>query len=481
MGNGMKRELGDFQTPVALVAEVLQCLGFRGDRWSRVLEPTCGKGNFISGLLDLDCPPQDIQAIEMNLGYVRQAQAIVPPAATRIIIHHARLFDVNLQTLPWSTAGSLLVVGNPPWVTNAELGSLNSDNLPTKSNFKQLRGLDALTGCANFDLAESIWLKLIRELQAARPTIALLCKTSVARNVLQLAAKDKLPISNASIRLINTQRWFRAAVAACLFTLEVGREASCYDAAVYPDLLAEEPETTIGIMNGEVLPNIHHYRAMDCQTDNKGLIWRQGLKHDAAAVMELRPVTEAVFQNKLGETVAPEAPYLYPLLKGSDVFHGRPPTRSVIVTQKRLGEDTAHLQQDAPRLWQYLTHHHQQFNQRKSSIYQNKPPFSIFGIGDYAFAPYKVGISGLHKVPRFRVIAPVIDRPVMLDDTCYFLPCDSLAQATQYADLLNRPLCLEFLRSRLFLDAKRPITKKLLQSINWHLLKTHWHDQERSS
>ena len=41
------------------------------------------------------------------------------------------------------------------------------------------------------------------------------------------------------------------------------------------------------------------------------------------------------------------------------------------------------------------------FERRKSIIYKNKPRFSIFGIGDYAFAKYKVGISA--SVPDHQI------------------------------------------------------------------------------
>ncbi|PMB20759.1 hypothetical protein [Fischerella thermalis] len=52
----MSKEFGDFQTPPALVADVLKCLNVSGERWKRVLEPTCGSGNFISALLALPVP-----------------------------------------------------------------------------------------------------------------------------------------------------------------------------------------------------------------------------------------------------------------------------------------------------------------------------------------------------------------------------------------------------------------------------------------
>ena len=90
----------------------------------------------------------------------------------------------------------------------------------------------------------------------------------------------------------------------------------------------------------------------------------------------------------------------------------------------------------------------------------------MFGIGDYSFAPYKVAISGLHKIPKFRVLEPIDGQPVMLDDTCYFIPCYSSEEANLIASALNDQICLNYIQSIVFLDAKRPITKNLLQRIH---------------
>ena len=138
----------------------------------------------------------------------------------------------------------------------------------------------------------------------------------------------------------------------------------------------------------------------------------------------------------------------------------------MIVTQRRLSEDTRRLEHEAPRLWGYLRGHAARFERRKSSIYRGKPPFALFGVGPYAFAPYKVAVSGLHKTPRFRAIGPVAGRPVMLDDTCYFLPCSSPDQAALVTALWNDPTTLALIRALTFVDSKRPITKTLLRRID---------------
>ncbi|AFY53258.1 hypothetical protein Riv7116_0668 [Rivularia sp. PCC 7116] len=465
----MKAELGDFQTPPALVAEILNCLSKSNKYWERVLEPTCGEGNFISGLLALDKPPKEIQGIELEKEHFQATKSIYQNAdSTRVVIQQAKIFDLDFrQSLKWSTEGNLLVIGNPPWVTNSQLGSLGSSNLPIKTNFKGLKGIEALTGSSNFDITEYIWIKLIKELVFEKPTIALLCKTSVARKVLQFAFDTQLKISNASIRLIDAKKWFKASVSACLFCLDVGADEPNYQVNVYSNLSASEPESTIGIIDNKLVADVKAYRKSAFLNGKSSLTWRQGLKHDAASVMELTCISEGVFQNKFKEIVNIESDYIYPLLKSTDLFHGKiEPKRGVIVTQKKIGEDTYILQQSAPRLWQYLKSHSEKFNQRKSSIYKNKPPFSIFGIGDYSFSLYKVAISGLHKQPRFRIVHPINNRPVMLDDTCYFISCDSIEEAILLGCLFNSEVCLDFIKSITFLDAKRPITKKLLQSIN---------------
>ncbi|MBM3458740.1 MAG: SAM-dependent methyltransferase, partial [Armatimonadetes bacterium] len=378
----MRREMGDFQTPPDLVEAVLDRLGAgaAGWPWTRVLEPTCGHGSFVRGLLRRSPPPQEIRGIECQPGHV---QALLDRLSSqdrgRVEITCGNLFEQDLSRPPWHTTGPLLVVGNPPWVTNSELGTLGSANLPVKSNLKGLRGLDALTGASNFDLAEFIWLKLICELAPQRPTIALLCKTSVARNVLAFAAQSRLPIREASLRRIDAYRAFGAAVEACLFCVEVGPAGAAYRADVYDSLKADRPSSAIGIVHGRLVASLE-VAAQYLAEQTRGLVdWRQGLKHDAASVMELAPCGDG-YQNRLGERVDVESQYVFPLFKSSDVYRkdSPGPRYSVIVPQRTVGEDTRPLERLAPRLWSYLNRHGERFAQRKSSIYQGRPPFSIF-------------------------------------------------------------------------------------------------------
>jgi SAM-dependent methyltransferase len=476
----VRRDLGDFQTPPDLVKAVLASLGPIGVRYPRVLEPTCGTGQFVAGLLEAPLPPREIVAIEIQEAHCQKARQMAAERAsraTRVEVIRANLFDLDLKRdLVWHEGGPLLVIGNPPWVTSAKLGVLSRPAPLAKRNIKRLPGIEARTGASNFDLAEAVWLKLLFELADLAPTLALLCKTSVARAVLQYAQRARLGIRAASIHRIDASRCFGASVDACLLSVSLGELERSVSVAVFADLKGTRLGTTWGFARGRLVANVDVYKRSSLADGNCPRTWRQGLKHDAADVMELLgDPRSGRLRNHAGDEVAVESAWVYPLAKGADLnaLPASAPLRAVIVTQQRIGQDTTHLAESAPRLWSYLQSHAARFARRKSSIYRGQPPFALFGVGPYSFSPYKVAVSGLHKSPRFRMVAARDHRPVMLDDTCYFLACESAAEAAALAALCNHPLAIDFLRSVSFPDAKRPITKKLLQCLDLGAVLAH--------
>jgi hypothetical protein len=58
----------------------------------------------------------------------------------------------------------------------------------------------------------------------------------------------------------------------------------------------------------------------------------------------------------------------------------------------------------------------------------------------------------------------------MLDDTCYFLPFDDEATARTVESALMTSLARDFFAARVFWDAKRPITKGVLMTLNLQAL-----------
>jgi hypothetical protein len=208
--------------------------------------------------------------------------------------------------------------------------------------------------------------------------------------------------------------------------------------------------------------------------DGKGYRkWRSGVKHDAVQVMEFTRANGHLV-NGLGERCQLEDDYLFPLLKSSDLANGRlRPSRSVLVTQRRVGDPTESIRKCAPKTWRYLLDHAAQLDCRGSSIYAKRARFSIFGVGNYSFSSAKVAISGLYKNLQFQAIGTVGGKPIMLDDTCYFIPCESKREAEFLADLLNSETARRFMSSLVFTDAKRPVTVDILKRLDIKKLAEH--------
>jgi len=138
----------------------------------------------------------------------------------------------------------------------------------------------------------------------------------------------------------------------------------------------------------------------------------------------------------------------------------------VIITQKSVGEDTSCIKYQYPSAWLYLNKYYNSFVERKSSIYKNKPPFSIFSIGEYSFSPYKIAISSLYKKILFHKISSIENKIIMLDDTCNFISCYSCEEADFVHSLLCSDEVCGYLNSVIFWDNKRPITIELLNRLD---------------
>lgn len=457
-------EFGDFQTPVALARRCLHVLGLGGG--ARVLEPTCGLGNFLEAAAALD-PASERVGIELQNEYVARASKW----------GEVRVGNIFLTDLPsevtWSGDGPLYVVGNPPWVTSAELNRMDSSNLPKKENFKKARGLEALLGSSNFDVAEFIILKVLSEYQTQPLKLGMLCKTQVARNVIEYAASARLPIFSSSIHRIDAVKWFGAGVDACWFTVQMDASVPpSYTCTIHSDLFEDDDDgqSQFGVIDGRLVSDVVRYESVRSADGRSPYEWRSGLKHDAASVFELAASPAPTSSD--GKMLDLEPEFVFPLLKSTDVFRGRHRelSRWVIVPQQAFGVETNSLAWRAPMLWKYLNSHGDILDGRKSSVYRNRPRFSVFGHGEYTYAPYKAAVSGLHKEPIFRLVAPINGKPVVLDDTCYFLPFTNATEARLVVSILNSEPCVNLIESMAFWDSKRPITKRLLARIDLNRL-----------
>lgn len=464
------KEFGDFQTPPTLAEEVCRLLAARGLRPASILEPTCGVGNFLAAGVRAFPTAKALLAADINATYVRDAEAKLPEL---VAAKNARVLVGSFFDLPWTSLlrelpDPLLVLGNPPWVTNSELGSLASANVPEKTNRAGRSGLDALTGKSNFDISEWILTRLLEWLNGRQATLAMLCKTAVARRVLAQAWLQATQIEAAEIRPIDAGEHFGAAVSACLLICHLAPGGATRHCAV-KDGWGETADAaeSFGWQDGQLVADLAAYERTRHLQGESSHRWRSGIKHDCARVMELSREGSG-YRNGLDEFVDLEEQCLFPLLKSSDLANGRAaePRRHLLVTQRNVSDDTSRLCAAAPKVWAYLQAHADLLDRRRSSIYRNRARFAIFGVGDYTFAPWKVAISGLYKKLEFTIVGNRGGKPIVLDDTACFLPCRSAPEAEYIAGLLNSPEARDFLTAYLFWDAKRPITVDVLKRLS---------------
>jgi len=470
-----RAEYGDFQTPKNLTDLTFKLLKNKVINPQIVIEPTCGKGSFILSALEHFPVIEKIFGIEIYPKYVWETKFSIlnhfltnsQKEKPEIQIININIFDFEFQEISKQhKEKEILVIGNPPWVTNSTLSVLNSDNLPKKSNFKNLKGLDAMTGKGNFDIAEYIALMILNNFSKHNGHFAFLQKNSVTKNIVFDQLKNKYSIANIEKYNFDAKKEFNVATDASLFYCQFNQKytTTCNEYNLYePTQLKYQ----LGWFKNKFVANLTTYSELHEFDGICPIVWRQGIKHDCSKIMELEKVN-GHYINQNNEQFEIENDLVYCILKSSDLKTGiiSQSRKYTIVTQTKIGENTDYIEKKLPKTYQYLNSKIENFNNRKSSIYINKPNFSIFGVGDYSFKKYKVAISGFYKSTNFSLLLPNNEKAIQLDDTCYFIGFDKLAYAVYTYIILNHKITQDFLNSIIFFDSKRPITKDILMRID---------------
>jgi len=469
-----KKEFGDFQTPLPLARRVAALVKEDVGRVGTIVEPTCGVGAFLQAAAELFGKTPSYWGFDLNAEYLDAASAALSRiGSATATVEQRDFYSVNWQEFLSEQPGPLLIIGNPPWITNAGMGVIGGKNLPEKSNFQRHGGLAAKTGKANFDISEWMLMRLLEALQGTRSVMAMLCKTATARKVLRHAWLSGLDAGPSSLHLIDATAEFGVSVDACLLYTHTGVGKAESTATVYRTLSYDEPLQTFGVFAGELVSDVDAFRTLRDLDGAEYRKWRSGVKHDAAKVMEFTRENGS-FVNGLGERCELEENYIFPLLKSSDLANGRlRPARFVLLTQHRVSDPTDEIRRRAPKTWRYLLDHGELLDRRGSSIYTKRARFAVFGVGDYSFSPAKVAISGLYKNLRFQAVGSSGGKPIMVDDTCYFFPCNTKTEARFFEELLNSETAQRFISALVFTDAKRPVTIDVLKRVDLKKLAEH--------
>jgi methylase of polypeptide subunit release factors len=461
-------EFGDFQTPQLLAHKICKLLKVLRIEPRSILEPNCGQGNLLFEALDTFPSAEKAIGLDISQLYISEVESNVRAQLHRekLIILQKDFFQANWDELIQHLPEPTLIIGNPPWITSSQVASLGGLNVPLKSNFQKHRGLDAKTGKSNFDISEWMLIQCLEWLNGRNADLAMLCKTTVSRKLLKYAYENHLNIKRSAIYHIDALKYFGASVDACLFICRFERESYNYDCSVYDSIDDSVPERVIGYRDNNLVSKAALYEKWKHLRGENVYKWRSGIKHDCSKVVELTK-EGGKYRNGFGQLIEMEDTFVYPMLKTSEVAKlTSVPTRYMIVTQQMTGEDTTKIKDIAPKTWAYLESYGHLFDKRGSVIYKNRPRFSVFGIGDYSFSPWKVAISGFYKRLQFKLVGPAEGKAIVLDDSSYFLSCKSKAEAVLITKLLNSTPALEFFESLVFWDSKRPITTELLKKIS---------------
>ena len=322
---GDRREYGDFQTPNELTDQICSFLVKNQIIPQVVIEPTFGKGSFILSVL------RTFQSLEVLFGieffepycwitkFTTLNHFLKNPSSDKpkINLVQADIFTFDFSQIKKEIEGKkVLILGNPPWVTNAELSSLGSKNLPLKRNIKGHRGFLAITGKSNFDISEYIILMLLDAFASCNGYMALLVKNAVVRNVVHDLRRTQYPLGEIEAFDIDTKKYFGAAVDASLFTCRLGAKKKALSCTTYRTFDRSDQGRTFGWIGEKFAADVETYVK---QRDLDGVcpyIWRQGVKHDCSGVLELNSRNGRLV-NKSGDHLDIETDLVY----GLDLMH----------------------------------------------------------------------------------------------------------------------------------------------------------------
>ena len=447
---------GDYQTPAAFALEIA---GFVKSRLSfsphLVVEPNCGEGAFVLAAM-VQFKKSTVQGFELDgskLDTLRDS-ALLPK---RVALTEANFFDVDWAA---NLAGEgCLVLGNPPWVAASRLGELDSDNRPTVKLELGHSGIEHKTGESNYDIAEYMALALCKELAGkARGALAFLVKASTARRLAIHLQRSRA--TDVEFYRIEGKKHFGVSVACGLVLVQfqtAGTEAQYREYSTLSDGAAAR---TLTIRAGHLIAPARPDLAFI-----SGQKWRSGVKHDAADILELAP-SNGVLINKQGTAAGLPSAAVFPFIKSSDLAKGVvSPHRRLIVPPGGFLSYSAAAYVPTEALMAYLVKNANYFDRRKSAVYSDKDRFSVFGVGAYSFKPWKVAISAFSKTPVFHIVPPHEGRPVLFDDTVYFVSFDTEAEAGVAFARLTGNSYLAALSERMFIDDMRPVKAKMLNDM----------------
>jgi len=483
--------LGEYYTPRGVAALAVDAL--EGDVGvDTYLDPGCGSGAFLSVLIErklaatadgeldarerLDRITGGVFGIDLNPVAVRSAslsyvlslaplltspevESVAVPVFLTDALGVTRDDDLRYRGEPFDPTVDHLV-GNPPWITWSDLPDAVraawKDGPAEHLDLAPGDGATSLLGHANDDVSVPFVLTCADRYLAPDGDAAFVLKRTIAKGPagrrLRAQRLDDAPLRVRRVHDFADLRPFGHGVraGAAIFALSAGEPAST-------------PIPVTAWSRGDAAPDFSTRAAIDAalrreetefvpvDADDPASSWlradadrralgecaheiRHGVKDDAREVFEID-------RERLADL---EPDRVFPYLKSRHVVkYGLFGHDLRIVPQERAGEDNAErLERECPHTYEYLDERRERLAERSSSWLDRGPFYSVFGLGEYTWADYKVVWCRLGYKPHFAVISTVEDadlgvKPVVPGDHCMFVATDDEREAHFLCALLN--------------------------------------------
>ena len=177
-----------------------------------------------------------------------------------------------------------------------------------------------------------------------------------------------------------------------------------------------------------------------------GVYWVRILETRADGLVVVENITEGAKREVPQVTAVLEPDLLYPLLRGRDVARWRAePSAHILMVQDpqtRRGIPEEDLKARYPKTWEYLNRFEQVLRERRSRgvsdmLKQGAPFYTMFAVGDYTFAPWKVVWRYVASDFIVAVTGSREGKPVVPNEKLMLVPCETAEEAFYLGGVLN--------------------------------------------
>ena len=486
---------GEYYTPDWLAEKLLRdTIGARlGDPTLRVLDPACGSGTFLVLLIErIKRRAAGSDALELILrnvvGFDRNPLAVLA-ARTNYLLTLGECFSGRAEEIeiPVYAADALqhapppelfdFVVGNPPWINWEHLAE--EDRRATRPLWehyalfpKRAKAIDRILGGAKYDL--SMLLTYVAADRYLRPNGRLgfvvpqtLFKSAAAgHGFRRFQLPDGTPLAPVSVNDLVQLKPFGAANRTATLVLQKGRavrypvvyryhnrsDGTHYDWRARPVSAADPagpwmtaPPAALAALRRIV--GTSGYRAREGANTGgaNGVFWVDAIAEAAGERMRIRNVTDSARQKVEATEALVESGLLFPLLRGQNVARWRAiPCQSLLLTHqpgmKLRAIPEPEMAQSFPRALAYLQRFERMLRARpafRRYFRADGPFYSLFNIGDYTFAPWKVVWREQAQSFTAAAIGPVNGRVVIPDHKLMLVSVSSEREAHYLCGVLN--------------------------------------------